>query len=211
MGEKLNEFYYVNQVQNQTSRQEAVAGATHLPTSLPSLTNPNHYINQQHSNYYVSKHYLKSFPYNNGYLISTNPQVPYPSQGHYPAGVAGPTMKRSMAASMGAGINQNGAATMQQQPQHLPPLAARNPNSQTPNPNGMPPAALQQQPNAHSDAWPKPRLITIVRATDRPRKKITILLNRKVLQVLRRKIILSEYSFHLFLELITKAFKYLML
>ena len=186
MGEKLNEcFYYVNQVQNQTSRQEAVAGATHLPTSLPSLTNPNHYSNQQqHSNYYVSKHYLKSFPYNNGYLISTNPQVPYPSQGHYPAGVAGPTMKRSLAASMGAGINQNGAAAaMQQQPQHLPPLAARNPNSQTPNPNGMP-TALQQQPNAHSDAWSKPRLITIVRATDRPRKKITILLNRKVLRVL---------------------------
>ena len=32
-----------------------------------------------------------------------------------------------------------------------------------------------------SEVWAKPRLITIVRATERPRKKITILLNRKAL------------------------------
>jgi hypothetical protein len=34
---------------------------------------------------------------------------------------------------------------------------------------------------ANSEYWNKPRLITIVRATERPRKKITILLNRKAL------------------------------
>jgi hypothetical protein len=34
---------------------------------------------------------------------------------------------------------------------------------------------------AGADYWNKPRLITIIRATDRPRKKITILLNRKAL------------------------------
>ena len=48
---------------------------------------------------------------------------------------------------------------------------------------GVPAVGLRQSNGqaGNSEVWAKPRLITIVRATERPRKKITILLNRKAL------------------------------
>ena len=56
----------------------------------------------------------------------------------------------------------------------------KNQQNQNTNNNNLPAIAGNRQVG-NSEAWSKPRLITIVRATDRPRKKITILLNRKAL------------------------------
>ena len=56
----------------------------------------------------------------------------------------------------------------------LPPISNPNLNSSVKSVSG----AVGQ--TVSSEAWSKPRLITIVRATEKPRKKISILLNRKV-------------------------------
>lgn len=153
-----------------------VSSSQHLPNSLPTLTTTtttsHHHNNHHNSNsYYLPRHYIKTIPLNNtnGYVISTNPNNPsYPSQ------------KRS--------YQNMPPSLLQQSLQQNQPLSNRSQNNN--NNNLLNPQQQQQQQYtqqqqhqvlSQSEAWSKPRLVTIIRATDRPRKRITILLNRKAL------------------------------
>lgn len=162
------------------------AASSHLPTSLPSLNQQQHQQPGQQSNYYVSRQYLRNLPFmaqSNGFVIATNPPP-----NHY-----GSRRGHPMAASMGANLGAG---------QHLPPLSNRNnQNAASIAVAGGAAGAMQNTGAAtnaavsQSEAWSKPRLITIVRATDRPRKKITILLNRKVIHLNIHSKIWTRYFF----------------
>lgn len=162
----------------QHNRQDmnGAAASSHLPTSLPSLNNAQHgqHHPSQQSNYYVSRHYLRNLPFmaqSNGFVIATNNNNA--NNNHYAHRRGQP-----MAASMGGGL---AVSQQQQQYQQLPPLSNRNQNAASVAAASMMTSGpATNAAVSQSEAWSKPRLITIVRATDRPRKKITILLNRKV-------------------------------
>lgn len=63
----------------------------------------------------------------------------------------------------------------------MPSIGGTNQNAATTSSNAVPGVRHTNGQAGQSEVWAKPRLITIVRATERPRKKITILLNRKAL------------------------------
>jgi hypothetical protein len=66
-------------------------------------------------------------------------------------------------------------------PQQQPPVRSIQQQQMQLQDGMVPVAGGKQNHAAAADYWNKPRLITIIRATERPRKKITILLNRKAL------------------------------
>ena len=66
-------------------------------------------------------------------------------------------------------------------PNSLPALASKTNNNNNLAQQGIVTVAGPGALGVQSEQWSKPRLITIIRATERPRKRITILLNRKAL------------------------------
>ena len=147
-----------------TNRQDVsvpAGGAHHLPAihnSYQSNTNPydpNYgallVTNKNMPGYYLPKGYLKNLPILAG--------IPNNNNNNNNANNGFTITSRRLQQQ----------AVLQQQQQTLP------------QPNLMNQSVNNKAYMAGSDYWNKPRLITIVRATERPRKKITILLNRKAL------------------------------
>lgn len=151
------------------NRQE-LGPTSQLPNSLPSLTNANANVNHsqgggggQQQGHYLPRQYIRTIPLvantNGGFVVSNrngnrnnnNNMMNHSSQGI--VAISNNTLGPPLT---------NRSNGQQQQQQH--PMVASE----------VPTAAMVP-------SWSKPRVITIVRATERPRKKITILLNRKAL------------------------------
>lgn len=75
--------------------------------------------------------------------------------------------------------NSNGFAVGNSRKTILPNIDGNSNNQK--NAGGIRPLNMTGGGGGSQEVWAKPRLITIVRATEKPRKKITILLNRKAL------------------------------
>lgn len=102
---------------------------------------------------------------------STLPQLTYPhnnaQHGNNPHSYYLP---KQYSKKLPLASNNEGFVISSNKPGTLPPISNLNAASKNITGGG---------PTGNSEVWSKPRLITIVRATEKPRKKISILLNRK--------------------------------
>jgi hypothetical protein len=144
------------------SHRQEINGSNVPQQALPSIhaSYPNNSTqNSNNQNYYLPRHYLKNLP-----LVANNNNNNNNNNNGFTVNNS-QSMKRS---------NQNNAINSVYNtnvPVALAPITNKPSQSNTTNN-----AAVAA---ANNEAWSKPRLITIVRATEKPRKKISILLNRK--------------------------------
>jgi hypothetical protein len=154
------------------NRQGEMVPASHMPNSLPSLAANNHNTNNNtnsnnnltantNAGYYLPRQYIKTIPLvansNGGFVISNRNQrnaLNYHTHSQQLPGVVAVSGPAALGGGVGAGAQLS--------------------NRSNGNATGAAAAGT-------SETWSKPRLITIVRATEKPRKRITILLNRKAL------------------------------
>jgi len=150
------------------SHRQEINGSNVPQQALPSIhasypNNNTQNSTQNQSNYYLPRHYLKNLPlvanHQNGFTVNNSQ-----------------SMKRS-----NNNVNAINSVYNSNIPVALAPITNKpnNSNSNNNNNNNAQTANNAAVAAANNEAWSKPRLITIVRATEKPRKKISILLNRK--------------------------------
>ncbi len=101
---------------------------------------------------------------------STLPQLTYPSNHAQGSNQHSYYLPRQYAKKLPLATNNDGfVISSNSKPTGLPPISNPNLNKNS----------TGNAQSIASEIWSKPRLITIVRATEKPRKKISILLNRK--------------------------------